>query len=450
MKKQVFTIVVLFLASTLLANVNGVDTQLFKPTTNGLDFITVHSTQTLPPFTFNTGLFVNSSFNSLVPTADKQNYYSDEDILFSSDLNFGYGIIKNLEMGMNAPAVITHYSNPDSPGLYFEENGLLEIAINAKYAIIPRTKRRNFGLAVIPSFNYPLVKDPYFIGVDGNPIFNFEVATDYKYDKVIFGLNMGYRLRFPGEDSQGNLELIDDQMLASAAVSYFDPHYSTGVTFELYGATEVGDTFNSETTPIEALLAFKYNPTFDISIIAGTALGLTVSVGNPDYRFFTGLNYYFGFREKDKSIVKEFEKNINKIKHFRAKPKKKSSMGIKEFKRGDTLKISLPSSLIYFRWNQSNILERATPILSQLADSIKKNHNITQIIIIGHTDSTGKDSYNKALSEKRAKAVKNYMISFGVSKKILKTVGKGESEAIDDNGNFVGRANNRRVEILIK
>jgi len=71
--------------------------------------------------------------------------------------------------------------------------------------------------------------------------------------------------------------------------------------------------------------------------------------------------------------------------------------------------------------------------------------------IDGHTDSQGSSSLNKKLSEKRAAAVKDYLIGKGLSAVRLTSYGFGEDYPIDTNKTSAGRANNRRVEIrLIK
>ena len=73
----------------------------------------------------------------------------------------------------------------------------------------------------------------------------------------------------------------------------------------------------------------------------------------------------------------------------------------------------------------------------------------TTIMIAGHTDSTGAESYNQQLSERRAEAVKTALSGQGVSPARMSTIGYGESKPIADNNNESGRQMNRRVEITI-
>jgi len=69
--------------------------------------------------------------------------------------------------------------------------------------------------------------------------------------------------------------------------------------------------------------------------------------------------------------------------------------------------------------------------------------------IQGHTDDVGKDEYNKDLSNRRAASVKNYFISKGISADRLQSAGYGEERPVADNKTAAGRAQNRRVEILL-
>jgi len=69
-------------------------------------------------------------------------------------------------------------------------------------------------------------------------------------------------------------------------------------------------------------------------------------------------------------------------------------------------------------------------------------------LIEGHTDSVGPDAYNQSLSDRRAKAVFDYLSSRGVDPARLKSIGKGESEPIGDNKTAEGRQENRRVLMI--
>jgi outer membrane protein OmpA-like peptidoglycan-associated protein len=108
---------------------------------------------------------------------------------------------------------------------------------------------------------------------------------------------------------------------------------------------------------------------------------------------------------------------------------------------------------VNFDFDKSNIKSEFAPILDEAAQILKDNPNIT-VTIEGHTDSIGSEAYNQRLSERRAKAVKQYLVSRGVEASRLETIGKGESEPIADNtkngrDNPEGRAMNRRAELKV-
>ena len=73
--------------------------------------------------------------------------------------------------------------------------------------------------------------------------------------------------------------------------------------------------------------------------------------------------------------------------------------------------------------------------------------DLETVIAVGHTDATGSESYNQALSIRRVEAVKAYLVSKGVPSDLIKTEGRGESGPVASNKTREGRANNRRVEI---
>jgi len=89
-------------------------------------------------------------------------------------------------------------------------------------------------------------------------------------------------------------------------------------------------------------------------------------------------------------------------------------------------------------------IDQALAQYKSLPDDIEAQ---TRIEIVGHTDNTGSEAYNQALSERRANAVKAWVVSQGVNPAQITTVGKGESEPVDDNSTKEGRQNNRRVVI---
>jgi outer membrane protein OmpA-like peptidoglycan-associated protein len=114
---------------------------------------------------------------------------------------------------------------------------------------------------------------------------------------------------------------------------------------------------------------------------------------------------------------------------------------------GEGIKLTFNSQLL-FDFGKANLMESNKADLQKLAESLKEYPN-TDLLIVGHTDDVGSESFNQTLSEKRAAAVSNQLSSMGVGSNRLKIEGKGESIPTASNDNESGRSQNRRVEIAI-
>ncbi|WP_234981488.1 OmpA family protein [Fontimonas thermophila] len=94
------------------------------------------------------------------------------------------------------------------------------------------------------------------------------------------------------------------------------------------------------------------------------------------------------------------------------------------------------------------LTEASRKILDEVAESLKNQPNV-RVEIGGHTDSIGNDAYNHILSQQRAEAVRQYLISRGVSGDRLVAMGYGEFRPVASNETPEGREQNRRVEFKL-
>jgi OOP family OmpA-OmpF porin len=104
---------------------------------------------------------------------------------------------------------------------------------------------------------------------------------------------------------------------------------------------------------------------------------------------------------------------------------------------------------LYFGFDKWAITDEMVPVLEQ-AKLILEEDSSVNFIVSGHTDSTGPESYNQGLSERRAASVKNWLVKNGISTERLETIGYGESQPKYDNSTREGRKLNRRVELQSK
>ena len=103
---------------------------------------------------------------------------------------------------------------------------------------------------------------------------------------------------------------------------------------------------------------------------------------------------------------------------------------------------------VYFETNKYNINTASQTTLNKLIGIFKENPD-TNLLVIGHTDSSGDADYNLKLSKNRAESVTSYLTRNGVSTSRLTTNWFGETQPIYDNSTAEGRAKNRRVNIVI-
>lgn len=108
------------------------------------------------------------------------------------------------------------------------------------------------------------------------------------------------------------------------------------------------------------------------------------------------------------------------------------------------------SGSVLFKTGEASLLPVAEQNLKQVASALKAIAGESTVVIAGHTDSLGAEKANMTLSTQRAEAVRSFLVGQGMDAAQLKAEGHGESEPVADNATPEGRANNRRVELVVK
>lgn len=121
---------------------------------------------------------------------------------------------------------------------------------------------------------------------------------------------------------------------------------------------------------------------------------------------------------------------------------------VAETKRTEAGLITKLKSDILFNTGSSSLKTSAQSSIKQMAQIMKK-YPENVLTIKGYTDSTGSDAVNEPLSEKRAEAVKTYLVANGMPGSTISTIGRGEADPIGDNNSDGGRQMNRRVEVEV-
>lgn len=120
---------------------------------------------------------------------------------------------------------------------------------------------------------------------------------------------------------------------------------------------------------------------------------------------------------------------------------------IRVVNNGNHLSVVMPESAL-FATSSAAVGAQGQNDLYIIARNLNQYPN-SQIQVIGHTDSTGSAAYNQDLSERRARSVSGILQAGGVSATRISTTGRGASQPVASNDTVAGRAQNRRVEILV-
>ncbi|MEM7430611.1 MAG: OmpA family protein [Pseudomonadota bacterium] len=121
--------------------------------------------------------------------------------------------------------------------------------------------------------------------------------------------------------------------------------------------------------------------------------------------------------------------------------------GVSVTRIGDNITLNMPGN-VTFATDSSDLNPAFFDVLKSVG-KVLKEYEQTVVEVAGHTDSTGSDEYNQALSERRSSTVSQYLNSRGIKNQRLISVGMGENMPVADNGTETGRQLNRRVEITM-
>ncbi len=151
---------------------------------------------------------------------------------------------------------------------------------------------------------------------------------------------------------------------------------------------------------------------------------------------------------KEQELEKEKAARADAEERLRAAMKSLEEIAkVKEDSRGTIITLS---GAVLFKTNEAELLPIAQSQLRKVAEALNQYDEGRKIVVAGHTDSVGSDSVNQRLSQSRADSVRMFLVQSGVNANRVSAVGKGEAEPIAENKSPEGRANNRRVEIIVE
>lgn len=123
---------------------------------------------------------------------------------------------------------------------------------------------------------------------------------------------------------------------------------------------------------------------------------------------------------------------------------------IAEAPKGEPVPVEQAMFIVFFDWDRHNISAGANDVLDAVAQEIKNRKDVRGIAVIGHTDSSGSNSYNDKLSMKRANAVREGLVARGVPAEMVRVEARGESDLLVKTADGVREPANRRAQVTLE
>jgi uncharacterized repeat protein (TIGR01451 family) len=553
------------------------DAEIFRPTTDPSDYVTVYDSDTLPRGNFFLGIYGDYARNPIeVEFQNSGNLFSrvvkNQGTL---QLMGSIGVLDRFELGVRVPGYIQDRADVSLTGNNLEgmTAKLGDVVVNGKISLFQR-EDLGFGLAVLPEVILPTGNRLDFAGTGKLGGGGLLIADYYPTESLRFSLNGGGYIR----DKIGAGPLYDkdddvnDQIRYGGGVAYDFNERLTGIV-EAYGATSTKKPFDDEIkTPADAIGALRFHME-KIDITLGGGAGLTRGQGSPDFRIFLGVTppkprrkvkekpsgidlsqsrktYALEDRNGDGrpspgdvlvytvSIVNtgtdpvtnlvvddaipahtvyvpgslaingrpmsdapgddDAEYMAAPVPAIRARAAQLGSVPGENhvdvtFKATIDTEITVPTPIvnqalvaadntpqfplpaaqtmvfptvpqhehvivgpekielteeIHFEFNKAVIQPESFPILKELGQVLKEYPDL-RIRVEGNTDSVGSEEYNRKLSDRRALAVRDFLVGLGIAKERMQWTGRGETNPIASNDTTAGRAMNRRTEFIV-
>lgn len=408
-------------ARTTSASINT-----FLPAIDDSKYLSIYSSQTLQQWQFRTGAYFHYALNPLEVGLGGVRRTGVVDHLFVGDFFGAVGITDWFQLGLSAPVALYEDFNNVAAGTSETVIRMMDVRFEPKFRLLD-IDRHSVGISVVPFLLAPtgagsrLVGNNSFAG-GAKAVVDFDIKH-----RVQISTNLGYFAR----DRVVILNTEVDDMFTYGlginvkTVSWLD------LIAEAYGATNATDFFARESElPLEVDGGLRFNlpKPEGLQITVGGGMGLTFGYGSPDFRGILGVSYL-----KPRRVELPIP----------PPPPQEEALAKVEKKK------IVITKRIHFEFDKAVIRPISFRILDAVVDILKTNSDIRKVRVEGHCDYKGSDAYNMRLSQRRANAVRDYLMAHGVEADRLVAVGYGESRPIATNETAEGRARNRRVEFTI-
>jgi len=408
--------------------------------------VTIPTTEVLAPRHFSIGAYENGEADNEQPELHDIELYRTEFVL-------GVGLLPNLELSTQLPfvqferGVAGHRHTDDIGGL----------RLNLKYRLLNEADGAPMSLALLGAAVIGTGRDSFPAVLDRNTTFGSRETYEAMgiLDKVLWHtrngdvtatLNAGgLFIEKPASFSVQNQSLQFQRRFIGPNATFQDPfEFGAGLKIPLlkeYGSwVDALGEFRGNTGTVEEVRGARNAEFAFAGVRLGTDTGFAVQGGIDfglsgflePYRFIAGLTY---------SMPPCAPPPPARV--AQAPPPPPPSPPMPATKK----KIVLRG--VHFDFDKSTIRSDSVPILRAAADTLKENPEL-DVVVEGHTDGKGTAAYNQHLSMRRATAVRDYLVKLGVPSRRMSIRGKGKTQPVAGNDSDEGRAQNRRVELLVQ
>lgn len=290
---------------------------------------------------------------------------------------------------------------------------------------------------VAPSANYTNTDNRFGMSKDGQGLgLRFGKAVNQSWDVQLGGISA--RTKEAGTTYKQNLLSVDALYMQSREAVHPFLLFSVGGQHDKFSKTS---STKSKSAPfLGAGIGLQAQLTEQLSLQADVRRNMAYLTGL-DYNFkrayttyaSVGLNYFFDKVAKPAPVVKEEPKPVPVVEVKKEVPPPPPPAPKFE-------KYTLSSTELFAF--DSAVLASSQPKLDEISKALKETPNVSNVVISGFTDRLGSDKYNLKLSEKRANAVRDYLVNSGVTASRLNAVGKGEANPV------VTCTNKKRTDLI--
>jgi outer membrane protein OmpA-like peptidoglycan-associated protein len=363
----------------------------------------------------------------------------------------GLGITRWLELGLELPLIYAQTRDANVvmlPSLVSPRLGDLRLA--PKF-LLRRGGGDRIGVAAMVEFTLPTGGSKGYAGDDA-AVFAPELIVSRASGPFRFSGNLGYLAR--STKPVANL-MVDDEIFVRVGAGYrfadrrqgFDRPLELDVTTTF--ATAAASPFlHINTNPLEVDLAAQYDVRRDLTAFAVAGAGIVAGFGTPDWRIVLGVRYSM----REPPPVRAAPPSPPSPPSPPASPPPPPPPAPPPAPPPPPAPIKdgkIVVEPVYFATDKDVIETRSNAVLDHVATVLADHPEIMTVRVEGHTDNRGGENHNQDLSQRRAAAVVKYLVSKGVARDRLDSIGFGETRPIADNDTDQGRATNRRVEFVI-